>query len=145
METKELDSIKTFFEGDVYALKTTGIVIEEANAGYAVCSMVPGEKHVNADGVVQGGALYTLADFCFAVAANADSLVKTGKPRTVTFSANIVYLRPARLNEKLIATAKCVKDGRTAVYYEVNITTEENKDKIICAFTVNGMNAHQNP
>ena len=139
-----IEKVKAFFKGDIYALDTTGINIEEADEGFAVCTLVPGEKHVNADGVVQGGAIYTLADFCFAVAANAEEIVKYGKPRTVTLSANITYLRPAKLNEKLVATAKCVKQGRTAGYYEVKVTPEGAPDKVICAVNINGMTAHDN-
>ncbi|MBP5183910.1 MAG: PaaI family thioesterase [Lachnospiraceae bacterium] len=142
MESKDLEKVKAFFKGDIYALDTTGIVIEEADKGFAVCSLMPREKHVNADGVVQGGAIYTLADFCFAIAANADEIVRTGSPATVTLSANVSYLRPAKLGEKLIATARCIKNGRTASYYEVKVAAETAPDKVICAAAINGMNAH---
>ncbi len=142
MENKDIEKVKEFFRGDIYALDTTGIVIEEVDEGFAVCTLVPCEKHANADGVVQGGAIYTLADFCFAVAANAGSLAKTGQPRTVTLTANASYLRPARLGEKLTATARCVKDGRMAGYYEVKVVSEKDPQKVICAVTVNGINAH---
>ena len=141
MTGKDLETIRDFFSADSYALKTTGITIEEADAGNAVCSMLPDERHANADGVVQGGALYTLADFCFAVAANAGPLVNSGKPVTVTLSASVSYLRPAKIGEKLIATARCVKAGRTAGYYEVNITSADSPEKVICAVTINGINA----
>lgn len=137
-----LETVKSFFNADTYAMDTTGITIEDAGDGFAVCSLFPGAKHANADGVVQGGALYTLADYCFAVAANGRALVETGLPDTVTLTANISYLRPAKLGEKLVATAKCVKSGRTACYYEVTVTTELNREKVICAAVINGAVSH---
>ena len=93
--------------------------------------------------MVQGGALYTLADFCFAVAANAGSITATGQPNTVTLSANITYLRPARIGEKLIATARRVRSGRTTCYYEVNVAAESDTEKIIAAVTVSGVSPHR--
>ena len=135
----KIDAIREFFQKDEYAMGTTGIVIEETSDGFAVCSFMPDERHANADGVVQGGALYTLADFCFAVAANGGTIVKEGLPNTVTLNAGISYLRPAKLGEKLVATARCVKGGRTACYYEVNVTTDADRDRVLCAVTINGI------
>lgn len=140
--TYDLDKINAFFKGDVYAMEQTGVTIEEAGEGYAVCSFIPDEKHANADGVVQGGAIYTLADFCFAVAANAKGLIETGRPTTVTLSANASYLRPAKLGEKLVAKANCVKQGRSACYYQVQVASEREPDRIIASVVINGMSTH---
>ena len=137
--SEKLDVIRAFFQKDVYAMETTGVVIEEVGDGFAVCSLVPDERHVNADGVVQGGALYTLADFCFAVAENGETIVREGLPNTVTLNAAVNYLRPAKLGEKLVATAKRVKGGRTACYYEVNVTADKDRERVLCAVTINGI------
>ena len=58
------------FEKDRFA-KTSGIRLLEASPGYAKAEMVINENHLNAVGVVQGGAIFTLADFTFAVASNS--------------------------------------------------------------------------
>ena len=136
--TANEEKIRSFFKGDVYALETTGIVIEEVSDGYAVCSLTPQNKHVNADGVTQGGALYTLSDFCFALAANAKSISEQGRPNTVTLSVNMNYLRPVKLNGKIKAFAKCVKSGKRICYYDVSVFSEEEPEKILAAATVIG-------
>ena len=43
--------------------------------------------HLNSIGTVHGGALFTLADFTFALAANSHGIV------TVAINANISYLK----------------------------------------------------
>ena len=134
-----MKKLNDFFQADKYAMDTTGIIIDEAGDGYAVCSLHPEERHANADGVVQGGALYTLADFCFAVAANNRVIIEKGQPNTVTLSANITYLRPAKLGEKLRAVAKCIRSGRRACCYEIIITAENNRDNAVSIITVSGM------
>lgn len=63
-----LDDIRQRFSGDRYAVHS-GIIIEEAYEGYARCSMVIQPYHLNALDSVQGGALFTLGDFAFAVAS----------------------------------------------------------------------------
>ena len=134
-----IEKLNDFFRADVYASDTTGITIREAGDGRAVCAFLPDSRHANADGVVQGGALYTLADFCFAVAANNRQILENGRPDTVTLSANITYLRPARLGEPLTATARRVKSGRTACFYEVTVASGQGGDRIVAVVTVNGM------
>lgn len=57
------------FEKDQFA-KTSGIKLLEASPGYAKAEMVVQENHMNSVGVVHGGAMFTLADFAFAVASN---------------------------------------------------------------------------
>jgi acyl-CoA thioesterase len=57
------------FEEDQFA-KISDVKLLEAAPGYAKASMKISKKHLNAAGVVQGGAIFTLADFTFAVASN---------------------------------------------------------------------------
>ncbi|MBO8429147.1 MAG: phenylacetic acid degradation protein, partial [Bacteroidetes bacterium] len=47
-------------ENDAFA-KGTGVRLVEVRAGYARAQMVVGKEHLNAGGVCQGGALFTLA------------------------------------------------------------------------------------
>ncbi len=54
------------FEQDKFA-KIAGIKRIEASPGYAKASMEITETHHNSVGIVHGGALFTLADFVFAV------------------------------------------------------------------------------
>jgi len=62
------------FEKDNYA-KASGIKLVEASPGYAKASMEICETHHNSVGIVHGGAMFTLADFAFAVASNTNGRV----------------------------------------------------------------------
>ena len=64
-----------------------------------------------------GGAIFTLADFAFAVAANC------GEKSVVTLTSQISYLGTAK-GSRLIAEAKRVKQGRSTGYYTVSIRDE---------------------
>ena len=64
-----------------------------------------------------GGAIFTLADFAFAVASNCAG---TG---VVTLTSQISYLGTAK-GERLIAEARRVKQGRSTGYYTVSVRDE---------------------
>ena len=59
-----------FFKEDFFATKLLGAEILDVKDGYAKCVFNPNENHKNAKGVTMGGAIFTLADFTFAVATN---------------------------------------------------------------------------
>lgn len=75
------------------------------------------EIHRNALGAVMGGAIFTLADFAFAVASNWN------KSPQVSLNASINFLGRAK-GDKLIARAQKIKEGRTTCYYEVKVSDE---------------------
>ncbi|MGI5893200.1 MAG: PaaI family thioesterase [Candidatus Merdivicinus sp.] len=114
---KELDQIREYFADDRFATEAAGAVIEAAEDGYARCSMELKPIHRNARGAVMGGAIFTLADFAFAVASNCAG---TG---VVTLNSQISYLGTAK-GTQLIAEAKRVKQGRSTGYYTVSIRDE---------------------
>ncbi|MDO4314018.1 MAG: PaaI family thioesterase [Eubacteriales bacterium] len=116
MDTKILREIQERFANDRYAT-VNGAVIEEVEEGYAKITMELDEHHYNAVGGVMGGAIFTIADFAFAVASNWQ-----GKT-VVSQTAQITYLGRAK-GKKLIAEAKQVKDGRSMCYYVVEVTDE---------------------
>jgi len=123
------DIARERFYSDNYAVKTSGIVIEKADIGYAKCSMQIDDRHFNSDGNVMGGALFTLADYTFGVAANTD------KPQTVSLSSTINFMKGTK-GPVLYAEARCNKSGRTICFYEVTITDTE--DNLIASIQSNG-------
>ncbi len=48
-----------------------GITLEHVEPGHARARLRIGPEHLNGVGIVQGGAVFTLADFAFAAAANS--------------------------------------------------------------------------
>jgi acyl-CoA thioesterase len=117
------------FSNDLYATKTTGVVIEDAEVNYAKCRLEISEAHLNAAGFVMGGAIFTLADFTFAVASNMDN------PLTVSLSSSINYLNGTK-GPVLYAEAKCLKNGRNVCFFEVTVV--DSTGKTVAAVTVNG-------
>lgn len=118
-EFKNLDAAKSYFEGDTFA-KNCGIVIDELFEGGCVCSMEITDGHKNAAGGVMGGAMFTLADFAFAVAAN--NVHKT----TVVQNVAINFFTQTR-GKRLIARAECKRDGGSTCVYNVDITDDLGK------------------
>lgn len=118
-----------FFKNDLFATAQSGIVIDEVDINHAKCSMAITPQHYNAAGSVMGGAIYTLCDFTFGVAANA------GNPVTVTLSSNINFLSAARTN-KLICEANVIKSGRSTCVFETKVFDEGGK--LIASATMTG-------
>ena len=113
---KAIEEVRSIFEKDRFATEN-GMVIDEIGDNYAKCSLKIADRHRNAMGGVMGGVPFTLADFAFAVAVNHEEM------RTVSLSSNIAFVGMAK-GERLIAEAKCVKNGRTTCYYTISITDE---------------------
>ena len=123
-----LEDIRRRFAEDAFATTTTGITIDDARKDYARCSMVIDERHFNAGGIVMGGAIFTLADFTFGVAANA------GAPDTVTLNGAINYLNVAK-GSVLHAEAACLKSGRSTGVYTVTVTDDLGTHVATATFT----------
>ena len=116
-----INELKEFFKNDLFAVKSVGIEIIEANNDYAKCQFKVTPNHMNARGVVMGGALFSLADFTFAVATNQHE-----EYYTVSTTSNISYMRPAKGNY-IYAEAIKLRDGRTICFYDVNIYDDKNE------------------
>ncbi len=125
---KDLETVRRFFEKDKF-VKLSGIVIESVSNEEAVVSAEIGENHLNANGSVQGGMLYTLADFAFAVLSNYKH------PITVTQVGNISYVRPA-FSKKITATARETdRAGHTCL---CEVTVKGDDDTTLCVAHFNG-------
>ena len=84
---------------------------------------------LNADGVAQGGFIFTLADLCFTFLSNHLH------PRTVTQTANATYLAPAKgqwLWAKATQTA-CTRRNNV-----VSVCVTDDQNNTIALFQFNG-------
>ena len=124
---KDLHQARAYFEGDRFAVEN-GMVIEEVGEGRSRCAMTLAPRHRNANGGVMGGAIFTLADFAFAAAAN-----NTHRP-TVAQQVSVNFLAGAK-GARLTATATCRKDGRTSCVYNVDVTDDAGRDVAQLVFT----------
>ena len=125
-----LEEIRTRFQADRFASELTGAVIREAEPGRAVCTLALRPEHMNANHTPMGGAVFTLADFAFAVAANAFA-----EHPTVSQHVSITFLSPAKGRE-LSAEAQCLKAGRTTCLYEVRVA--DKLGAFVAQASVNG-------
>lgn len=115
------DKVIKLLENDRFAT-FIGIELVKVEPGYAEAKMDISEKHLNGVNIIQGGAIFTLADFAFAAASNACGQV------TVGINANIAYFQTSK-GKTLIAEAKEVAASRKISNYTVDVFNE-NKDHI---------------
>lgn len=101
------------------------IQLISVGAGEATAEMIVSENHLNGVDIIQGGALFTLADF----AAASNSHVRIA----VATNASISFYK-AVSSGKLTATAREENAGRSLSSYTVDITDETGSK--IAQFTV---------
>lgn len=125
---KDVNEAGRYFEGDKYAM-ITGVKLEELTDDYSVASLVLGDIHKNANGGIMGGAIFTLADFAFAVLSNNIHMP------TVAQQVSIYYLGAPK-GDRLFAKASCKKNGgRTTV---INVDVTDSTGRAVAQFTGSG-------
>ncbi len=122
-----LEEIRRHFEQDKFAMQL-GIEILYANQEQARCRVHVPDSQKNALGRVQGGFLFTLADFTFAVAAN---VYKLGM---VTLNGNIHFLS-ASTGGVLHAEAQAKQLTARLCVYEVEVFDETETRVASATFT----------
>lgn len=122
-----IEDARDYFREDRYAMES-GMTIDALGEGWAECSFTIAPMHRNANGGVMGGAIFTLADFASAVAAN-----NVHRP-TVAQQVSINYLSGTR-GSRLIARAHCRKDGRTTCVYNIDVVDDLGRDIAQCVVT----------
>ena len=93
------------------ASKGLGMEIVEIRPGEAVLTMTVKPDMVNGYGIAHGGFIFTLADSAFAFACNSRN------ERTVAAQCHISFIRPGKLGDRLVATAREIsRTGRSGIY-----------------------------
>ena len=121
--------IKDFMKNDRFAANA-GIKLMEVSEGRAKARMTVTKEHLNAGGVCQGGALFTLADLACAAVANSHGQL------TFSITANITFVRSAKEGETIYAVATEVVNHPRVPYIIVEIQNE--KGDLLAAFTSSG-------
>ena len=85
----KLEAMKHHFENDRFAT-SSGMRLVELRPGFAKTSLQVEERHLNSVGTVQGGAIFTLADFAFGAA------VKTGGKIAPAINTSLSFLKATR-------------------------------------------------
>jgi acyl-CoA thioesterase len=109
-------AIKHHFENDRFAA-ANGMRLVELRPGFAKTSLAVEDRHLNNVGTVQGGAIFTLADFAFGAAS------KTGGKVAVAISTNLSFLKPTR-SGTLYAEATEISRSRKLSVCTVQVTND---------------------
>lgn len=109
--------MQELFRNDAFA-KQCGIQIVEYRPGYARCTMDVTPNHLNGIGTLMGGALFTLADFTFCVAANSHGTL------AVSLQVSISYLRPCSRGIVTAVATEVSRSSRIGVY-RIEISDEQ--------------------
>ena len=115
----DTDQARRIFAADRYAA-LTGVEIVEAGKGYCKARLIIDDRHLNAANVVQGGAIFTLADLAFAVASNSHGQL------ALAINASISFLRGITTGT-LYATASEVGVPKRIGAYDVLVTDEQGE------------------
>jgi acyl-CoA thioesterase len=93
------------------ASKGLGMEIVEIKPGQATLAMTILPHMVNGQRIAHGGFIFTLADSAFAFACN------THNERVVAAQGSITFIKPGKLGDRLIATAREIsRNGRSGIY-----------------------------
>ena len=94
-----------------------GMKIVEIAPGRATLTMTVRPDMVNGQRIAHGGFIFTLADSAFAFACNSHN------EKSVAAQGSITFIRPGKLGDVLIATAREVsRRGRSGIY-DVRVTS----------------------
>ena len=116
-ENCPIEEVRALFGNDRFATDACGCRVVEAERGHAICAFDIDRIHLNAQGNVMGGAIFTLADFALAIACNM------GEAPTVAVSNTIEYLNTAK-GTTLTATCDADKSGRSLGFYTVEVVDD---------------------
>ena len=113
------------------ACRALGIELAEVGPGRARLRMRVTPQMANLHGIAHGGYLFLLADSAFAYASNSRG------PTAVAHSAQVTFLRPAAVDDELVAEAVEVQRyGRSGVY---DVTITRNGTEVVAVFRGNSM------
>lgn len=105
--------------------RLVGIRLVEAAPGRAVAELELKEEHLNGVDRVQGGVVFTLADYAFAAASNAE-----GFP-TVGVNVNISFFRAPK-GPVIRALAREIQAGKRICGYQVDVLDAD--DSMVASF-----------
>ena len=99
------------------ASKGLGMEIVDIAPGQAVMAMTVQPHMVNGQRIAHGGFIFTLADSTFAFACN------THNERAVAAQCHVTFIRPGKLGDVLVASAREIsRSGRSGIY-DVRVTS----------------------
>ncbi len=114
-----MKEIKEFINRDQFA-KHSGIELLSVALGQAIARMTVHPWHLNGVGTVQGGAIFTLADFAFAAACNSHGKV------AVAVNVSITFMKAVSTGV-LTAEAREISINPKLGTYTITVTNEQKQ------------------
>lgn len=124
MENK-IKQLEAILQKDRFA-RNNDICLLSIGKGEAQAQMQISDKHLNGVDIIQGGALFTLADFAFAAASNSHGRIAVAANASISFFKGIA-------SGKLTAYAKEINAGKSLGHYCVDIYDQDHN--LIARFT----------
>ena len=113
-----LEAMRQGFEAEPYA-KMMGLELVEVGPGFALVELKLTEDTKNIFGVTHGGAVFSLIDGAFEVAANSHGTV------AVALNVNVSYINPSTPGDTLRAEAREVSRSRRISSYHIGVKNEK--------------------
>ena len=102
-----------------------GMTIVEIGAGRATLTMTVRPDMVNGQRIAHGGFIFALADSAFAFACNSHN------DKSVAAQGDITFIKPGKLGDILVATAREISRGGRSGIYDVRVAVG---DEVIAEF-----------
>lgn len=111
-----MQNVLDFFSENDHFARHCGIKLLEVKPGWAKTEMEVQPHHMNGAKTVHGGAIFTMADFTFAAAANSQGQL------ALAIDTSISFFKPTHGGTTLYAEAEELSSNRRLGYYQVKIT-----------------------
>lgn len=105
--------------------RLAGIELLEVSPGLARARMCLQESHLNGVDLVQGGAIFTLADFAFAAASNSHGTV------AVAINVSITFIKAARAGVLTATARELSRNARLGTY---TIEVKDDAGELVAVF-----------
>ena len=125
--TKEEQAAR--MNADRFVCELIGIRLLDLGAGYAKVALDLKPIHLNGVGLVQGGVLFTMADFAFAAACNYS------EENVVGVETSMSYIKSVR-EGTVYAEAREVSRTRSFTSCDVRVT--DDKERLVALFRARG-------
>jgi acyl-CoA thioesterase len=119
-----MEHVKKQLHNDQFAQRCN-IELLSVTPGRASARMTLQPHHLNGIGTVQGGAIFTLADFTFAAAANSHGTV------SVAVNASITFMKPAGTGTLWAEARELAKNFKIGAY---SVEIKDDRGELVAQF-----------
>ncbi len=127
MKKEVFEALREAIEKEPYA-NHMGIRLREVGPGYAMMETRYSEKMTNFNGIIHGGAIFSLIDEAFSIASNSHGTV------ALALNLNVTFLASPAIGSLLVVEAKEESRSRRVATYRIDVVQKDDGgDKKIAA------------